>query len=355
MPVTKQRSRLDVLDYLRGFFIVVIIIDHLSRWPSAFSLFTGQAWLWITAAEGFVIISGLLIGYVRGYKSKELPFATVTKKLLLRALLLYAWSIIATIVYTAVIWYVPLQGGAQTLPMDVGDWPGLILQTVTLTYTNVWVHFLALYAIFLAASPVAVWLLRRGQASFVIMISLLLLGLGWQLQSEVLQWQALFFIPSVAGYYLPSIKIRWQALAVKTRRTLVASIMAFTSLTIMLSVITTFHAQLVPELADSLNAAFPKETISLWRLVLALIWFGGFLLLFIAARPWIKKWLGWLLMPIGSRSLTAYILHGLALCIISFLTVRGDNIFINTLLGAAAVLIVWGLVRIPFVQKIIPR
>lgn len=53
MPVTKQRSRLDVLDYLRGFFIVVIIIDHLSRWPSAFSLFTGQAWLWIDQSMGF--------------------------------------------------------------------------------------------------------------------------------------------------------------------------------------------------------------------------------------------------------------------------------------------------------------
>lgn len=67
------------LDYLRGYFIVVIIIDHLYRWPSALALLTGQGHLWFNAADGFVIVSGLMIGYVRGYKGLKLSYWDVTK------------------------------------------------------------------------------------------------------------------------------------------------------------------------------------------------------------------------------------------------------------------------------------
>lgn len=69
----QKTNRLDYLDYLRGYFVVVIITDHLWRYPSLFSLITGEARLWMTAAEGFVMISGFLIGYVRGFKGRKNP------------------------------------------------------------------------------------------------------------------------------------------------------------------------------------------------------------------------------------------------------------------------------------------
>ena len=87
----------------------------------------------------------------------------------------------------------------------------------------------------------------------------------------------------------------------------------------------------------------------------AFVWFVGFLLLFNLAKRWIGKWLGWLLLPIGTRSLTAYILHGLVIVVVSYFTVAGDNLLINTLLGMFAILGVWALLRIPFVEKVIPR
>jgi len=71
-------------------------------------------------------------------------------------------------------------------------------------------------------------------------------------------------------------------------------------------------------------------------------------------RGFISKRFNWLLIPIGTHSLTAYILHGVALCAISYFTISGENILINTLLGAIAVLIVWGLIKIPFVRRVIP-
>jgi hypothetical protein len=352
----KESTRLVPLDYLRGFFIVVIIIDHLSRWPSLLGIFSGKALLWVTAAEGFVIISGLLVGYVRGYKNRALSMRDISKKLIGRGLLLYLWSIIASVAYTAVIWYVPLTGGAPGMPIDKGNWTSLIIDTLNLNYTYVWVHFLTYYALFLVGAPIAVWLLRKSKAWLVIAISLIILAIGWQTHIDAMQWQALFFIPSVAGYYLEPIRSRWLALSKKIRKALVVSAWTLTAVTITLSVISTFYPGGLTGIANVLNDTFfAKDTISIWRLCLAFIWFIGFMLLFQRFEKWIGKRLGWLLLPIGTRSLTAYIVHGIALIIISSVTVAGSNILVNTLLGITAILITWILTSLPIVQKIIPR
>jgi hypothetical protein len=342
------------LDYLRGFFIVVIIIDHLSRWPSIFAVITGKALIWVTAAEGFVAISGLLVGYVRGYKNRDLPMREVTWKLLRRAGLLYLWSIIASIVYTAIMWYVTLKGGAPGLPIAQGNWFELFFKMITLQYTHLWVHFLTLYALFLAAAPIAVWLLRKGLAWVVVLLSTAALGLGYLLHNEPLQWQFLFFIPSVFGYYLSSIMKWWAGLQKKLRLAITATTISVTVLTIALSVVTTFYPFLMQSTADILNSFFAKETISPARAIVAFVWFVGFVLIFNLLQKYIGKIFGWLLVVFGTHSLTAYILHGFAICLISYFTLSGDNIFINTLLGIICVLIVWALVRLKIVQKIIP-
>lgn len=356
MPKTASTSsnRLITLDYLRGFFIVVIILDHLSRWPSIFSVITGKALLWVTAAEGFVAISGLLVGYVRGFKNKELPMKVVTMKLLSRAALLYLWLIIGSLVYTAILWYVPLQGGAPGLDFAKGEWLPLIYQTITLQETFVWVHFLALYALFLAFAPFAVWFLRKGMAWVVVLLSTAALITGYILHNEALQWQFLFFIPSVAGYYLQSIMKWWQALRNKTRAVITSAVISVTLATLLISVIVTFYAAPIQDFANSLNALFPKETITPWRAGVAFLWFLGFILLFNMFEKFIGKAFGWLLLLFGTHSLTAYILHGLALCIISYFTLASDNFWINTLLGAVCVLIVWTMVRLPIVRRVVP-
>jgi len=356
MPIAKNSNRLLTLDYLRGYFILVIIIDHLGRWPSLFGAFTGRALLWVTAAEGFVIISGLLVGYIRGFKNQQQPLGQVSLKLVRRGMLLYLWSIIATIAYSAIIWHFHFKGGSPGLPFEkVDDWGNLIWQTLTLQYTFVWVYFLTLYAIFLTASPIAVWLFRKNKAWMLVALSLVVLVVGWRLHNEFMQWQALFFIPSAVGYYLEPIRDWWKKLALNKRQLLTYFIWGVTAITIVLSVVTTFHAGSIQSSADQLNTSFAKNTISIYRILLAFVWFTGFLLLFAHLTQWIKRWLAWLLIPLGTRSLTAYILHGLVLCTISYFISVSDNILFNTLLGATAIMMVWGLLKIPFVQKVIPR
>ena len=350
----KKQNRLETLDHLRGFFIIVIIIDHLARWPTMLHIFTGKALLWVTAAEGFVAISGLLVGYVRGYKNRALPFKIVSFKLLKRAGLLYIWSLIASIAYVAMIWYVPLNGGSPSTPMAVGDWATFLTQLITMQYTFVWVHFLTLYALFLAASPIAIWLLRKGLAWLLAIISFGLLALGWATQLEALQWQFLFFIPAIAGFYLTNILNWWHGLTKGKRLTIAISSVGLTAVTIIFSTILMFYAQNFQDFANQVNMLFAKESISLLRAAMAFLWFTGFMFVFYALRHVIAKYLNWLLIPIGTHSLTAYILHGMALVIISALTVSSESNIVNTLLSLGAILIVWILLKIPFVRRVVP-
>ncbi len=279
----------------------------------------------------------------------------IAGKLLRRAGLLYLWVIIGTIIYAAIVWNVHLRGGSPGLPFDhINDWRELVIQTITLKYAFVWVHFLKLYAIFLAASPVAVWLMRRDKSWLVAVLSLLVLVIGWQTHSEAMQWQALFFVPSAIGYYLEDIRAWWLGLSARRRQLLTGSTWTATILTIWLSVVCTFYPEHIQSLANSLNNLYAKDTISIYRMLTAFLWFTGFVLLFARFEAWIKRWLGWLLGVIGSHSLTAYILHGLVLCLVSYLTLSSDNLLINSVLGALSVLLVWVLLKVPFVHKVIP-
>lgn len=349
------KKRFPALDLLRGFFIVIIIVDHLSRWPSIFGLISGKGVLWATAAEGFVIISGLLVGYIRGFKAKGEKLRTISIILWKRALTLYVWAIIGSILYTAAIWYLPLIGGAPGMPIEKGEWGQLVIDSITLTYTFVWVYFLKLYAIFLAAAPLALWLLRSNKAWLVALISILIFTLGWIIGDEVMQWQIVFFIPVIAGYYMPTIQNWWHTIVLPKRRILAVSLIILTIATIILSAISTFLPQ-VSLILDRTNAvAFSKDSLSIWRVLIAFLWFSGYLLIFIRLGKYIDKSFGWLLRPIGTHSLTAYILHGIAIIAISYFTMASENVIVNSVLGAMAILTVWLLIKIPGINKVIPR
>ncbi|MBC7459570.1 OpgC domain-containing protein [Candidatus Saccharibacteria bacterium] len=353
-PKPTSKPRLETLDHLRGFFIIVIIIDHLSRWPSALSLLTGKAMLLVTAAEGFVAISGLLVGYVRGFKNRALPLKTVSFMLLRRAALLYVWSLIASIGYVAIIWYVPLQGGAPSTPMAVGDWQAFLIQLVTFEYTFVWVYFLTLYALFLATAPIAIWLLRRKQAWVVGVLTTTILIVGWITKIEVLQWQFLFFSAVIIGYYLETIMEWWQKLSRSSRRKIAITTVAATVLTMVISALLVFWDPLFGFFINNVDDLFAKDSISPLRAGMAFLWFTGLFFVFYQFRRVISRYFNWLLLPFGRQSLTAYILHGLVLCMISFFTVSSLNGVENTALGLIAILIVLGLIKLPFIRKIIP-
>lgn len=353
MAKAAKQDRMLSLDYLRGFFIVVIIIDHLSRWPSLLIFISGKAFLWVTAAEGFVLMSGLLIGYVRGDKEKHLPLTSTTDKLVKRATVLYLCAIISTLIYTVALWYLPLKGGAPSPDVIASDWPGLLVSTLTLDNISTWVYFLKIYAIYIFIAPLGIWMLRKKYDRILAVFILFAWCFGLLLNNPLFQWQILFFGAMIAGYHLTSIKSWWKSL--KSKKRVEQIITSLTLVTLLLSILTSFHGHLLPDgFANNVNNLFPKEYIGPYRTIVAALWFIGLLLIFEKFKKFIGKYFGWLLGGIGTQSLRAYIIHGSGLLIISYFLYPNENLLLNTLTGIFAVLYVWSMLQIKLVRKIIP-
>lgn len=78
-------------------------------------------------------------------------------------------------------------------------------------------------------------------------------------------------------------------------------------------------------------------------------------MLFDHFKSFLDRWLGWLFLPFGTRSLTAYIVHGSILFIAAAVAPLSGNIWYNTLLGIVVILLTWLLVSERHVQKVIPQ
>src|SRR6185369_9293902 len=97
--VTPRRSRDLALDLLRGYFLVVIMIDHLRYAANPLYLVSGRQSLWVTAAEGFILISGFLVGMLRGDEARTAGLASATRHLVRRAGVLALWCAVLTIAF----------------------------------------------------------------------------------------------------------------------------------------------------------------------------------------------------------------------------------------------------------------
>ena len=340
-------TRIEALDYLRGFFILVIIVDHLWRWPNIFEFVSGRGELWVSAAEGFVIISGLLVGYVRGRKGLKKSFSEVRKKLIMRGLLLYIWSFITTAVLVAASWYLVFKSSIAYIPYDRFNWSDLLRDTLTLNYGHTLTHFLYLYAIFLVISPLLVWLLRRGLWWVGLLISLAVWGYGFGTDSEWMLWQVLFFLPAIAGFYLDQI--------IAFFRRIPSSFMQIFIAVGLTSIIVSALIILPKDPGTYSPEVFSREPLSLPRIGLAFVWFGTLAWLFNKLLPWLEKTVGWLLLPFGTRSLTAYIVHSFVLMGISLLLPPLYGSWLNTLIACGAILTTWAIIRIPDINRVIPR
>lgn len=340
-------KRIEALDYLRGFFILVIIVDHLWRWPNLFQYISGRGELWVSAAEGFVIISGLLVGYIRGRKGLKKSFREITQKLILRGGLLYIWTLITACIFVAATWYLTYRSNTAFIPYAHGDWWNVMRDTVTLNYAHLLTHFLYLYAIFLVLSPILIWLLRQGMWWVAVTISAAGWLFGYILDIEWLQWQVLFFVPATVGFYLDSI--------ITYSRKLPSAVISTFMTAALASIVLSAMIILPYDPGTYTLDTFSREPMSIARILLSFVWFIALAWLFNKILPWLEKYAGWLLMPFGTRSLTAYIVHGFVLMLIALLFPTSTSLLLNTLYVCIAVLGTWIIVRSPSINRFIPR
>src|SRR3954462_14501653 len=145
VTTTRQNNRIYALDIIRGFFLIVIMINHIELYPNFFDLFTGRGRLLVSAAEGFFFMSGLLIGMV--YKRRiALGMRFIFKKMWKRAFVLYIASVFFTLLFTLLAVHFNHPSIKDGL-VDVGNWPRIIWRSFALLYGYGWADFLSRFAV----------------------------------------------------------------------------------------------------------------------------------------------------------------------------------------------------------------
>lgn len=362
-----EKRRIYEFDLLRGIFIVIIIIDHLQFWPSPLSYITGEGRLWVSAAEGFFLISGLLVGYIRAYKDQRKPLGDITKKLLQRALMLYVWGVGITFAITG---FTLLMHGNPMLPKlpeaaQLASPLAFIWSVVSGNYFNDWIYFLRLYAIMLAVTPLFLWMLRKHQERVIVALMALAYAVSFVWPEGALQWQVLFFGAALLGYKLEAIGA-WLSSHPLVKLIGTICLVAATLITMVLSYFFVLSWGLVENpnwhwmdrdqyvaIRAVIDPWFSSNPLSIGRIALAFLWMSGLFMFVHTFRRYVMRCLGWLLIPLGGRSLSAYCLQSLLLpLIVVTLPVTGP--LANTVVALGTVLLVWGLLRVPVVKRLLP-
>lgn len=316
--MSNPSQRNQTLDLLRGYFLVVILIDHLARFPGLFDLVTGRGWLWASAAEGFFLISGMMVGVVRGKEARRGDAKGMTLKLWRRAAELYAWSVGLTIAFTVAGWHLWGHSGLKSGIMLPGSWVNLLTQSLSFHYIYGWADFLPYYAAFMLFAPLAVYAANRRQGWLVVAASA---GL-WLLRGSnfYLAWQPLFFGGILAGYYLESLESWVAGLKPRALGQIRRLWYGATWATVVLSAVL---VHLRPWLEASVRPAvanlgwwlqfitdkadwFDKPSMAPGRLIIAALWFGALYGWIRSHERQVQEWLGWLLLPLGRNCLFIY-------------------------------------------------
>ncbi len=370
----KKIPRIITFDIMRGFFLIAIINDHLHFFPNYLDWWGMRGELLSTTAEGFFLISGIILGVVRGAKLVDEPFKRVARLVLSRALTLYITASVLVIGFTLLGWYAfPGNPNLKFGLMESHSLIELVWNTLTFQYIYGWADYLRLYAIFIAISPLALWLLRRGMWYVVVAASVLVWGLfpidhhnlPWQ-TVELLQpipWQLIFFNGLVIGFHWPDITDWFSRHRRLLVRYIAVPVIAIAIVTMLWNIFSVYAVEFVQNDWTKMLShrawelrmeEFHKETLPFVRFVLFMIWFwAAFFIVRYFEKP-IAKYTGWLLLSFGTNSLYVYTLHAVIIFFVH-LYLQPTIPLLNFLVTIGVIAIIYLAIRTRFLMTIIPR
>jgi hypothetical protein len=200
-PTAVRDSRIDTL---RGLFLVVMMVDHLPYDPLL--RFTFQSFGLVSAAEGFVFISGFVSAWVYGKILVKHGEAALRRRAWHRARDIYLTHVaLYTLAMLGGLW-----GGRQIASQFPDFWTGW-WHGALLIYQPAMFGILPMYVVFLLLTPLLLEQMARGRALLIGSASIALwLAAQWGIGGpahnpswlqlgffNILAWQLLF----VAGAY----------------------------------------------------------------------------------------------------------------------------------------------------------
>ncbi|BBE71663.1 OpgC family protein [Oharaeibacter diazotrophicus] len=228
--------RLAILDGMRGYFLVFMMLNHLTFEGGYRLVRINHGELgYVQDAQGFVFLSGLLVGMVYARTMAKRGFSAVREKIHGRAFELYLYAL-------GCLLAIGLAGVVLPGPQDYWkDWlwqltdgnPGFAAAAALLLFQPTYLDILPQYIVYMIAAPFLVRLVVEGRAATVLAGSLALWALvqfglhlplanaldaamaaawpGLMLRAHfnVLAWQIVFVSGLVAGALTASGGIDW--------------------------------------------------------------------------------------------------------------------------------------------------
>jgi hypothetical protein len=207
------------IDWLRGLAMTCVIINH-SQLPSLLSWFSYERLWVVTAAEVFVVLSGIVLGMVYGRRAARNGWAAAARGLTRRAGFLYVTFVAVTVSVLALsamgvdVHAVAPSGGHgrpwffAPLTMDTAAWRDLLLMR-----TGLWAfEIIGMYVWLVAAAVPCLLLLRWGAWRMLLAASWTLYlwhrldphaltTASFESSFPLLAWQVLFVHGMAIGYH----------------------------------------------------------------------------------------------------------------------------------------------------------
>ena len=333
-----------------------MVVDHLGGASFLYPL-TGGNTFYASAAEGFIFLSGLMVGLIHGRRVQRDGLATVQLRLLRRALTLYAVTLGLTFVFVGLSRLVGMPWLQDVEPLT----PQLAVSLITLHHTYYLVDVMLLYTLLLAVSPLALLLLHVRHTAWLVGMSVALwaahlaysehAAVPWEIVNNdtfrVSAWQLWFFGGMAIGYH-------WDA--VRTRLGRIPRGPALVTLSLLalgLVALRLFGP-------SDTGPAFDKHFAAPGRIFAFAVFFPLFYLALTLAWAPMARAAGWLLLPFGQNALYVYAMHLFAIFFAALVLpyVPGfdrSNPVLNGLVQVLAVLGIWLLVKRQVLFDVIPR
>lgn len=201
VPVVKTKRNVTI-DILRGYCIVMMITSHIS--PDSLVNQYIHFQQFISGAEGFVFLSGLVLGLVYRRKLDAFPAVQSYVKIWKRALMI--WVVHCIIVFGALvanvwIFHFPDIPDIRSLGVLHAIWITISLQMQPGHMLNI----LPMYVILLGIAPLVFEMLRKGKTALLVLISASMF-LYTQFNPAFLTWGD----PNLGGVAFPP--VMWQVL-----------------------------------------------------------------------------------------------------------------------------------------------
>lgn len=367
-PRTEKRDLR--LDLMRGFAVIVMVVDHFGG-SSWLYLVTGGNAFFTSGAEAFVLISGMVVGMVYGAIALRDGLRNATVKALNRAWTLYKLTVVLTLGFAVISELLDLPWSKG---YTIGNPFEFVFNVAILHQTYYLADIPLLYTILMAVAPIGLWLLYKHHTK-MLLIGSFLIWLGYQIidANQIIiwptigstafhpaAWQLIFFWAMAAGYHRDAI---WKKLGgVPAWPYFIIATVLFIALVHLYSTDLKTLARLYPGVDINVIATelFNKSNVAPGRIVATLIVFQFIYLLL--SRFWVPLHavFGWMLSPLGQNSLYSYTMHVVIIggfymllpYLPGHLTERGT---INTMLQLGVLVALWWLIRRQIAFDIVPR